>query len=481
MESFKQYIFESDQKKELFHSFFVSKAGKIIEPTSNPLYANKEVIDHTYIPATQAHDFNMRDAEMHDLLELSDEEVLNYYKHGKGPLNASADRRLSTRGFIKGKRHDTKRNINLQATTSNARDAYHIDDMSEIITSLRSRFSEHPDWVISIDGLKTHEPEELESMKHRLSPAHIEQLTQPGKQFTLVNTDEIDRFITGRGSLSRDPGSGVHSVPSPTEMKRKAGRTDEPESIQRGRFFQSDSFDYSLGANMKTFKQHLHEVKFGPEFGPELANRDVGREFSPGGKFSYTSERAPHETTDPFNPHEHSELLMNFLHDNRMDDRLIAKGERLDRVSPRAQHYMGVIQDAKHHLTRLSNMTDGRGEKIIDPMDLKNVPEYDEKDGSDISHDLHALRVAAQGRYSRLASPIELKNLVRIVNDPDVSPERKQAAYQGLENNQKENKMKTRIAKLLMSSKRARLIFASEVKQHYDQKERENISKDRIE
>lgn len=228
----------------------------------------------------------------------------------------------------------------------------------------------------------------------------------------------------------------------------------------------------------KGFTQYLREVKFGPEFGPELANKDVGREFNPGGKFSYTSERAPHETTDPFNPHEHSELLMNFLHDNRMDDRLIAKGERLDRVSPRAQHYMGVIQDAKHHLTQFSNFTNHKGEKVIDPGVWKETTPYDEKDGSHHSHDLYALRLIAQlgsSRYARLGSPIDLRHHMRVMQDPEASDHQIQRARDGIENNQRELAMKTRIAKLLMSSKRARLVFASEVKQHYDRKGREEL------
>jgi hypothetical protein len=37
-------------------------------------------------------------------------------------------------------------------------------------------------------------------------------------------------------------------------MRRKAGDTGEPPSIQRGRFFQSDSYNH-----MKSFKQYILE------------------------------------------------------------------------------------------------------------------------------------------------------------------------------------------------------------------------------
>lgn len=257
MKLFKQYIFESDQKKELFHSFFVSKAGKIIEPTSTPMNGSRSDIDHMYIPLNQPHDFDMTDRQMDDILELSDLEKLEIYKTGKGPLDASVDRRLSSRGFIRainsGWGNSSTRRITLAATTTGTHDRHHLDDLTPAIKAVRERLPDHRDWQIKIYGLKFHEPHELETMRHRLSPVHIKQLTD-GSELDLMNTDEIDRFIHGRGSLSRDPGSGVHGVPSPEEMRRKAGKTDEPESIQRGRFFQSDSFDYS---HIKTFRQHL--------------------------------------------------------------------------------------------------------------------------------------------------------------------------------------------------------------------------------
>lgn len=251
MKSFKQYITESDQKKELFHSFFVSKSGKIIEPTSTPLNGSRYDIDHMYIPLNQPHDFDMTDRQMDEILELSDLEKLEIYKTGKGPIDSSVDRRLSSRGFIRaingGWGNSSTRRITLAATTTGSHDRHHLDDLTPAIKAVRERLPDHRDWRMKIYGLKFHEPHELETMKHRLSPVHIKQLTD-GSELDLMNTDEIDRFIHGHGSLSRDPGSGVHDIPSPEEMRRKAGRTDEPESIQRGRFFQSDSYNnYNIG------------------------------------------------------------------------------------------------------------------------------------------------------------------------------------------------------------------------------------------
>lgn len=251
MKSFKQYIIESDKKKELFHSFFVSKAGKIIEPTSTPLNGTKVDIDHVYIPLNQPHDFDMTDRQMDEILDLTDLEKLEVYKTGKGPLDASVDRRLSSRGFIRainsGWGNSSTRRITLAATTTGTHDRHHLDDLTPAIKAIRERLPDHRDWRMKIYGLKYHEPHELEAMKHRLSPVHVKQLTD-GSELDLMNTDEIDRFIHGHGSLSRDPGSGVHDIPSPEEMRRKAGRTDEPESIQRGRFFQSDSYNnYNIG------------------------------------------------------------------------------------------------------------------------------------------------------------------------------------------------------------------------------------------
>lgn len=260
MKSFKQHIHEEqNEKKDLFHSFFVSKSGKIIEPTSTPLSGGRADIDHIYIPLHQPHDFDMSDKQMDHVLDLSDLEKLQIYKTGMGPIDSSVDRRLSSRGFIKGTNggwlNGSRRKITLTATTSSILDRHHLDDLTPAIKSIRERLTDHPDWQIEIHGLKFHEPHELESMRHRLSPFHIQQLTDTSR-IHLINTQEIDRFITGRGSLSRDPGSGVHSVPSPEEQRRKAGRTDEPESIQRGRFFTGDSYIPTFINYLKEFTDH---------------------------------------------------------------------------------------------------------------------------------------------------------------------------------------------------------------------------------
>ena len=265
MKFFKQYIIESDKKKELFHSFFVSKAGKIIEPTSSPLNGTKVDIDHVYIPLNQPHDFDMTDRQMDDVLDLSDLEKLEVYKTGKGPLDASVDRRLSSRGFIRainsGWGNSSTRRITLAATTTGTHDRHHLDDLTPAIKAIRERLPDHRDWRMKIYGLKYHEPHELEAMRHRLSPVHVKQLTD-GSELDLMNTDEIDRFIHGHGSLSRDPGSGVHDVPSPEEAMRKAGTTDEPKSIQRGRFFQSDSYDpiNIEGEDKMTLKEYYKNI-----------------------------------------------------------------------------------------------------------------------------------------------------------------------------------------------------------------------------
>ena len=141
----------------------------------------------------------------------------------------------------------------MTATTSGTADRHHLDDLTPAIKAIRGRLTDHPDWKIKIYGLKFHEPHELEVMKHKLSPSHIEQLTD-GSTIDFKNTDEIDRFIHGHGKISRDPGSGVEPIPTPEGMRRKAGRTDEPESIQRGRFFQSDSYNPIMG-----FKEYITE------------------------------------------------------------------------------------------------------------------------------------------------------------------------------------------------------------------------------
>lgn len=263
MMGFKQYISENESKperKDIFHSFFVSKHGDIIEPTTPPLQAHMRNVDHLYIPLVHPEKFGMSDREMDDVLELDDQEKLGLFKTGQGPMDASVDRRLSSRGFIRainGAYEDPysapeRRRITLAATTTGTADRHHLDHLTPAIKAIRGRLSDHPDWKMKIYGLKFHEPHELEAMKHRLSPSHIQQLTD-GSEIEFNNTDEIDRFIHGHGKISRDPGSGVEPIPTPEQMRRKAGRTDEPESIQRGRFFQSDSYNPIMG-----FKKYIH-------------------------------------------------------------------------------------------------------------------------------------------------------------------------------------------------------------------------------
>ena len=65
----------------------------------------------------------------------------------------------------------------------------------------------------------------------------------------------MDRFLGTSTKRSRNPGTGLEPTPSPEEMQRKAGtKADEPESIQRGRFFQSDSYN-----PLKSFKDYIAE------------------------------------------------------------------------------------------------------------------------------------------------------------------------------------------------------------------------------
>jgi hypothetical protein len=127
--------------------------------------------------------------------------------------------------------------------------------MTEPIRTLRSKITPGHDVSLHIEGLKFHEPDDLHELHDRLSPEHIKQLTDESR-IHFKNIEEVDRFLGTSTKRSRNPGTGLEPTPSPEEMRRKAGtKADEPESIQRGRFFQSDSYN-----PMKAFKDYIVEV-----------------------------------------------------------------------------------------------------------------------------------------------------------------------------------------------------------------------------
>jgi hypothetical protein len=255
MKPFISYIFETTEHKPLGSDFFIHTSGKLIEPRKMPLQS--QFIDHVYIPMTQPEDFGMTEHQMDHLLGFSDLEKLHVHKTGQGPYESRIFHELSDRGFLKGihKKHrdEPKHTIRLEAAKSSVLGRHGIESMIEPIRTLRSKITPGHDVSLHIEGLKFHEPDDLRELHDRLSPEHIKQLTDESR-IHFKNIEEVDRFLGTSTKRSRDPGTGLEPTPSPEEMRRKAGKTDEPESIQRGRFFQSDSYN-----PMKSFKYIISE------------------------------------------------------------------------------------------------------------------------------------------------------------------------------------------------------------------------------
>lgn len=261
MKSFKQCISETSEQKPLSDTFFIHKSGKLIEATKTPLQS--QFADHVHIPFTQPHDFGMTENQMDDLTNFSDEEKLHLYKTGRAPYEGRIFHQLSERGFLKGVHLDQsdKKNhiIRLEAATHSHDTRHGIEDMGEAVRTLRSKIPEGHQATVHIEGLKYHTSADLgETPRKRLSEEHIRNLLSDGR-VTFKNVEEVDRFLGNSTKRSRDPGSGVDPIPSPEQMRRKAGDTGEPPSIQRGRFFQSDSYNH-----MKSFKDFLSEDEIPP-------------------------------------------------------------------------------------------------------------------------------------------------------------------------------------------------------------------------
>ena len=96
---------------------------------------------------------------------------------------------------------------------------------------------------LTIHRIKLIEPHELHpDIEKVLKPEHLETLFDRGS-IKFTNAEDIDRFAGLGTRVGRDPGSGVERIPSPQEMMDKAGTDpNEPPSIRKGRFFQSDSY-----------------------------------------------------------------------------------------------------------------------------------------------------------------------------------------------------------------------------------------------
>ena len=261
MKSFKQCISETTEQKPLSHTFMIHKSGKLIEPTKTPLQS--QFADHVHILFTQPHDFGMTENQMDDLTNFSDQEKLHLYKTGSAPYEGRIFHQLSERGFLKGVHLDQSdyktHRIRLEAATGSQDTRHGIEDMSEAVRTLRSKIPEGHKAQIFIEGLRYHTSADLgEKPRTRLSEGHIEDLMTHGR-VRFQNVEELDRFLGNSTKVSRDPGSGVDPIPSPEEARRKAGDTGEPPSIQRGRFFQSDSYNH-----MKSFKQFISEDEIQP-------------------------------------------------------------------------------------------------------------------------------------------------------------------------------------------------------------------------
>jgi hypothetical protein len=260
MKSFKQCILETTEQKPLSGTFFIHKDGKLIEPTRTPL--ESQFADHVHIAFTQPHDFGMTQDKMDDLTNFSDQEKLQLYKTGRAPYEGRIFHQLSEKGFIKGvdQPSDYKTHKIILGAATGSHDTRHgIKDMSEAIRTLRSKIPEGHQTQMFIEGLKYHTSTDLgENPRTRLSEDHIKSLLSDGR-VTFQNVEELDRFLGNSTKVSRDPGSGIDPIPSPEQMRRKAGDTGEPPSIQGGRFFQSDSYNH-----MKSFKQFISEDEIQP-------------------------------------------------------------------------------------------------------------------------------------------------------------------------------------------------------------------------
>ena len=243
MKSFKSYIIESSEAP---YAFYASKHGKIILPTSKPLKRN--YIDHAYIPLTQPEDFGLTHKAMNQLHDLDDAEMLKLYSHGEAGALTGLHRSLAKLGYFRTSGYtnrDKNSNKPLHSYTISAYDEGHISDLQDAVRALREAHPHHGEDVnINIYGIKSIEPHELHpDIQKVLKPEHLETLFDRGS-IEFKNTEDIDRFVGLGSRIGRDPGSGVQRIPSPQEMMDKMGEGDpnEPISIRRGRFFQSDSY-----------------------------------------------------------------------------------------------------------------------------------------------------------------------------------------------------------------------------------------------
>ena len=239
MKSFKCYITES--ANEAPYSFYLSKDGKVILPKSKPLKRN--YVDHAYIPITQPEDFGLSERAMNQLHDLDDMDILHLHTHGEAGPQTSLQRNLARLGYFQSSGM-TDPNTKSHRYTILAHDHGHISDLQSAVRGLRESHPHDGENVeLTIHRIKLIEPHELHpDIEKVLKPEHLETLFDRGS-IHFKNVQDIDRFAGLGTKVGRDPGSGVERIPSPQEMMDKAGTDpNEPPSIRRGRFFQSESY-----------------------------------------------------------------------------------------------------------------------------------------------------------------------------------------------------------------------------------------------
>jgi len=243
MISFKQYINESERRDLPPHSFYISKLGKIITLDKKPL--RSQFYHHAYIPITQPEDFGLSHKAMsglHDLgYDMNSEEMRHALETGETGSQYNLQKALSKLGFYKvsyGEPLPGRPSHRLSMETFNHAD---IHDVHNAFRAFRDRYPHLDSLDVNVYGLNPQQSHEINpDVAKRLTQEHIKNLSNGVLRFT--NTEDFDRFVGVGRKVGRDPGSGVESVPSPAEAMRKAGTTDEPEFIRKGRFFQSDSY-----------------------------------------------------------------------------------------------------------------------------------------------------------------------------------------------------------------------------------------------
>jgi hypothetical protein len=236
LKSFKQYIIES-QYRDIPNTFYLSKDGRVITAYRKPF--KSQFFHHAYIPITQPEDFGMTQEEMdqhHDIFPGIEMEDL--HDTGESGAQHHLQTELAHRGFFQGSRYEG--GIHIEAHGHGD-----IHDIHAALHGLRRAYPNASIPELSIYGIKKHTPEEIHpDISSRMKPIDFDNLSSGSLKFT--NSVDIDRFLGIGRKSGRDPGSGLVPVPSPAEAMSKAGRIEgEPEFLRRGRFFQSDSYNFS--------------------------------------------------------------------------------------------------------------------------------------------------------------------------------------------------------------------------------------------